>query len=300
MGFFDDAQNVLDRGVSAARGAVSTVAGEQLGFMRAFARMCSDGWMLGYHESNGGNASYRLTADDLAAIRPFFYTTPSSWVPMGIPIPDMGGEYLLVTGSGKYLRNVALDVPANCGIVELDAAGSSWRIVWGLKNNARPTSEIAAHVGAHAARKRATGGASRVLYHAHPTALVALSSFVPSDARILTRVLWSSHTESVIACPGGVGALGCLVPGSTELAQQTAKVLEDYAACVWALHGVMASGATFDEAFGLVQALDKAADIYARGRALSGSGEPVLRLSDADIRATAMAYNLSLREEFLD
>lgn len=299
MGFLDDAQNVFDRGVTAARGAVSTVAGEQLGFVRGFARLCSDGWMLGYHERNGGNASYRLTEDDLTAIRPFFYTTPSSWVPMSVAAPDMAGAHLLLTGAGAYLRNVSLDIPANCGIVELDATGASWRIVWGLKNNGRPTSEIAAHVAAHAARKRATGGISRVLYHAHPTALIALTSYAPADARTLTRILWSSLMESVIAFPGGVGALGCMVPGSAELARETAAVLEEYAACIWALHGVFASGATFDEAFGLVQAIDKAADVYVRGRLLSGAADLPVHLSDSDIRAIAMAYGLPLNESLL-
>ncbi len=299
MGFLDDAQGVFDRGVTAARGAVSTVAGEQLGFVRGFARMCSDGWMLGYHERNGGNASYRLTAADVSAIRPFFYTSPSSWVPLSVEEPDMGGEYLLVTGSGKYLRNVALDTPANCGIVELDAAGSAWRIVWGLKNDARPTSEISAHVAAHAARKLASGGTERVLYHAHPNALIALTTYAPSDPRTLTRILWGAHTESVIACPGGVGAVGCMVPGSKELAHETAAMLKTYKACVWALHGVFASGIDFDDAFGLVQALDKAADVYIRGRQLSGAAELPVRLSDADIRAIAMAYRLPLNEAFL-
>ena len=39
MGFLEDMQETLDRGVSSARGAVSGVAVEQLGFVRAFARM---------------------------------------------------------------------------------------------------------------------------------------------------------------------------------------------------------------------------------------------------------------------
>ena len=300
MGFLDDAQGVFDRGVSAARGAVSTVAGEQLGFVRGFVRLCSDGWSLGYHERNGGNASYRLTEADLTAIKPFFYTTPSSWVSLGVDEPTMGGEYLLMTATGSYMRNLALDAPANCGIVELDATGSSWRIVWGFKNDGRPTSELSAHVCAHAARKRATNGSSRVLYHAHPTAIVALTSYVPADARTLTRILWTSLTESVIAFPGGVGALGCMVPGSAELARETASVMGEYAACVWALHGVFASGATFDEAFGLVHAIDKAADVYMRGRMLSGSAELPVHLSDGDVRAIAMAYHLPVNESFLN
>lgn len=300
MGFLDDAQSMFDKGVSAAKGAVSSVAGEQLGFVRGFCRMCQDGWELGYHERNGGNASYRLSDDDVRALRSFFYDTPSSWVGLGVAVPEMAGEHLLVTGSGKYLRNVAGDPVANAGVVELNAAGDAWRIVWGLADGARPTSEIAAHVAAHGVRKQATGGQARVLYHAHPSALVALTSLVPADARTLTRILWASLTESVIAFPGGVGAVGWMVPGSAELAKATAGQLTRFEACIWQLHGVFASGADFDAAFGLVHSIDKAAGVYLSARAAQG-GSPDLpfSLSDADLRATAQAYGLPINENFL-
>ena len=82
MGFFDNAQEVLDRGVSAAKGAVSGVAVEQQAFVKGFARLCSEGSSRGWHESNGGNASYRLAPEDVASSRSFFYDNPSSWVPV--------------------------------------------------------------------------------------------------------------------------------------------------------------------------------------------------------------------------
>lgn len=300
MGFLDDMQDTFDRGVSAARGAVSSVAGEQLGFVRGFSRMCQDGWELGFHERNGGNASYRLTPEDQYAAQSFYYSTPSSWVKMEAAVPDMAGESLLVTGSGKHLRNVQADPVANAGIVEIGAAGDSWRIVWGFKGGGRPTSEIGAHVAAHAVRKRATDGSARVLYHAHPNATIALSALMPADARTLTRLLWSCVTESVIAFPGGVGMVPWKVPGSSDLASATATVLRDFEACVWQLHGVFASGDGFDEAFGLVCAIDKAADVYLRARAAQGGKANLpFALSDGDLRATARAYGLPLNEAFL-
>ena len=68
MGFLDSAQDMLDRGVTVAKGAVSTVAGEQLSFVRGMSRMCQAGCAAGYHERNGGNASYRLTQADVDAL----------------------------------------------------------------------------------------------------------------------------------------------------------------------------------------------------------------------------------------
>ena len=83
MGFFDNAQEVLDRGVSAAK--------EQQAFVKGFARLCSEGSSQGWHESNGGNASYRLAPEDVASSRSFFYDNPSSWVPRGVQAANLGG-----------------------------------------------------------------------------------------------------------------------------------------------------------------------------------------------------------------
>ena len=117
MGFFDNAQEVLDRGVSAAKGAVSGVAVEQQAFVKGFARLCSEGSSQGWHESNGGNASYRLAPEDVASSRSFFYDNPSSWVPLGVQAANLGGEFFLVTAAGAHMRNVALDPDTGAGIV---------------------------------------------------------------------------------------------------------------------------------------------------------------------------------------
>lgn len=50
MAFFDQAQEMLSAGIDTARGAVSGVAMEQLGFVRGFVRLCNDGWEQGWHE----------------------------------------------------------------------------------------------------------------------------------------------------------------------------------------------------------------------------------------------------------
>ena len=84
MAFIDQAQDLLSKGASAARGAVSGVAVEQLGFVRGFVRLCSDGWGQGWHERNGGNLTYRMTEADASAARPFFSPEPGPWVPMGV------------------------------------------------------------------------------------------------------------------------------------------------------------------------------------------------------------------------
>ena len=300
MGFFDNAQEVLDRGVSAAKGAVSGVAVEQQAFVKGFARLCSEGSSQGWHESNGGNASYRLAPEDVASSRSFFYDNPSSWVPLGVQAANLGGEFFLVTAAGAHMRNVALDPDTGAGIVEVNAAGDAWRIVWGFKEGGMPTSELASHVLIHEKRAAATAGAARVLYHAHPVNVVALTAVIPLDARTFTRALWKAMTECVIACPEGLGVVPWMVPGGADIARATAELMGRYPACVWAHHGLFCAGNDFDSTFGLAQTIDKAATVYAQTRAMNGGSDRFASaIPDEGLRGIAEAYHLPVNEAFL-
>lgn len=300
MGFFDNMQDVLDQGVSAAKGAVSGVAVEQQAFVKGFARLCSDGCSQGWHESNGGNASYRLAPEDVASSRSFYYDNPSSWVPLGVQVENLRGEFLLVTAKGAHLRNVALDPDTGAGIVEINGSGDAWRIVWGFKNGGVPTSELPSHAAIQSARLEATGGASRVLYHAHPVSVVALTNVLPLDARTFTRTLWKMLLESMVAFPAGIGVVPWMVPGGPEIADATAQAMRVYDACVWAHHGLFCAGASFDATFGLAQTIEKAASIYAQACAMNGgSGEFPNAIPDEGLRGIATAYNLPVNEAFL-
>lgn len=298
MGFLDDASDLIDRGVSAAKGAVSNAACEQLGFMRDFCRLCREGAEAGYHERNGGNASYRLTDEDVRSARPFFYDQAGSWVPLPAPVPSMAETFVLLTASGCYLKNVAAQPAENCVIVQIDGAGAAWRAVWGLRAGGWPTSEIGAHIACHGARRDIDSG-SCALYHAHPASVAALTALVEPDSRAVSNLLWRCLTESVIAFPQGVSCLPWMVPGSAALAEAAAEALAAFDACLWQVHGVFAAGTTCDEAFGLVQAIDKAAAVALQVQAASEEGAPVFRLGDDDLRAIATAYNLPLNEAFL-
>lgn len=300
MGFLDNVQEVLDQGVSAAKGAVSGVAVEQQAFVKGFVRLCSDGWARGWHEGNGGNASYRLTPEDVASSRSFFYDNPSSWVGLGVQADNLRGEFFLVTAAGAHMRNVALDPDTGAGIVEVNASGDAWRIVWGFKGNGVPTSELASHMAIQSVRKEVTGGVGRVLYHAHPETVVALTNVLPLDARTFTRTLWKMLLESMVVFPRGIGVVPWMVPGGTQIADATAEAMRVYDACVWAHHGLFCAGVDFDSTFGLAHTIDKAASIYATARAMNGGSDRFAsQIPDEGLRGIAEAYNLPVNEAFL-
>lgn len=301
MAFFDQAQEMLSQGIDTARGAVSGVAMEQLGFVRGFVRLCNDGWEQGWHERNGGNLSYRLRPEDVDTARKFFDKEPRPWAPLGVEAPTMGGAYFLVTGTGNYMRNVAADPSRNIGIVELSVAGDAYRIVWGLDDGGRPTSEFPTHVMNHAVRAAATDGACRVIYHAHPTNIIALSYLLPLDARTFTRVLWKAMTECVVVFPAGVGVVPWMVPGGADIARATSEQMKTFDAVVWASHGLFVSGADFDSTFGLLHTIEKAADIYGRARAMNGgSGEFLNTITDEGLRQIGREFNVTINEAMLD
>ena len=212
MDVFGTMQDAFGQGVSAVKGAVSGVAVENLPFMRGFIRLCSDGWQEGWHERNGGNLSYRMTHAEVDSCKSFFYDVPSSWVKMSVQAKNLAGAYFAVTGAGRYMRNVQLDPSFNVGIVEINAAGDSWRLVWGLKDGGMPTSEFASHFLIHSVRLASADPTHRILYHAHPDNVIALSKIMPLDARAITRALWKAHTECIMVFPKGIGVVPCMVP----------------------------------------------------------------------------------------
>ena len=271
---------------------------EEVPAVEGFIRLCTDGWEQGWHERNGGNLTYRMKKEDVDAARPFFDETLRPWVNMGVQADNLAGEYFITTGSGRFMRNVQLDAAANIGIVEINDKGDSWRIVWGLSNGARPTSEFPSHFMNHSVRKEVTDGANRVIYHCHPANIIALTFILPLDDKTFSRVLWQSMTECPVIFPEGVGVVPWLVPGGPEIAQATSKLMKKYQAAVWAHHGIFVSGPDFDTAFGLAHTIEKSAEIYVK---ILSTGRPILQtITDEDLLAIEPSFHITLNREFLN
>ena len=267
--------------------------------MQHYIHMCGDGWDQGWHERNGGNLTYRMRPEEVEQCRPYFKAIPGQWVNMGVQADNLRGEFFISTGSGKYFRNVPLAPQDNICIVEINKAGDAWRIVWGLEKGGRPTSEFPSHFLNHSVRKEATGGACRVIYHAHPANLIAMTYILPLTARDFTRALWKSATECPVVFPGGVGVVPWMVPGGSDIALATSQLMKEYDAAVWAHHGLFASGPDFDTTFGLMHTIEKAAQIYILALS-AGQGRILQTIEDDDLRAIAKDFGVTLREEFLD
>ena len=266
--------------------------------LQRFIRMANDGWLQGWHERNGGNLTYRLTAEEASQMATFFYETPGPWVDMGVQGKNLAGEYFIATGSGKLFRNVMLEPEDALCVVEINDAGDHYRIRWGLKNGGRPTSEFPSHYMNHCVRAEATGGQCRVIYHAHPAHIIAMTYVLPLTDRDFTRALWKSATECPVVFPGGVGVVPWMVPGGPDIAMATCRKMKEYDAAVWAHHGLFAAGPDFDITFGLMHTIEKAAQIWMLQKS-TGLAE-LQTIEDDELRAIARDFQVQLREDFLD
>lgn len=298
MGFLDDmldkTVDAFDQGVSVAKGAVSGVAVENQPFMRGFARLCQDGWNQDWHDANGGNLSYRLKEQEVAAVRDYFYTDERVWETLPVTVPELAGEFFAITAAGKSMRSVAFDLDAGMGIIELNENGDAYRAVWGFKEGAKPTSELAGHLMNFQARMAAGDTDCRVMYHSHPLYLIAMTKLIQADDKTITRKLWQSMTESLIVFPDGVGVVPCLPPGSVELAKKTSEAMASYKSCVLAHHGFIAAGRDYGQAFGITQTVEKAAKVYMVAR-MANKGNDSFNQDITGMELEEMAEHLGLQ-----
>lgn len=265
-------------------------------FVQGFMRMCNDGWELGWHERNGGNLTYRMKEEEVQEVLPALDRT-GEWRPIGASVPGLAGEYFLVTGSGKYFRNVPLDPEDSTAIIEIDGKGESYRICWGLANGGRPTSELPSHLMNHEVKKEVSGGKHRVIYHAHTPNVIALTFVLPLRSEVFTREIWEMMTECPIVFPDGIGVVGWMVPGGRDIAVETSRLMRTCDVAVWAHHGMFCSGEDFDLTFGLMHTVEKSAEILVK--VLSMRPDKSQTIQPQDFRDLAKAFQVELPERFL-
>ena len=264
-------------------------------FVKGFIRMATDGWEQGWHERNGGNLSYRIKPEEVGAVQEEL--VPREWQKIGTSVPQLAGEYFLVTGSGKYMRNVQIQPEDSICIVELDDKGEEYRICWGLVNGGKPTSELPSHLMNHEVKKTVTNGRYRVIYHAHTTNTIALTFVLPLEDEVFTRELWEMATECPVVFPDGIGIVPWMVPGGRDIAVATSELMKKYDVAIWAHHGMFCAGEDFDLTFGLMHTVEKSAEILVTVLSMTPTKRQTIQPDD--FRSLAVDFKVTLPERFL-
>ena len=244
-------------------------------------------YRLGWDERNGGNISYLLDDDEVKE-----YIEEDKVlrvIPLSFEVPEaLKGRYLLVTGTGKYFKNIIKDPENNLGIIRLSTDKNEAELFWGYKDGGKFTSELPAHLMSHAVRL-SIDPKHKIIMHTHPTYTIVMGACVPVDDIIFTRLLWKNNTEAVVVFPEGIGVLPCMVCGTNEIGEATANKMRECRIVSWTNHGIYGAGTSFDETFGLIETVEKTATIY-----MKSLGHQINEIPDEVIIGIAKLWNVKM------
>ena len=256
-------------------------------------RTATNMYAHGWDERNGGNISLLLDEADVAEYLDLNNVLRT--IPTGFEAPALEGKYFLVTGTGKYFKNVQYAPKVNLGLVRLTDKGMKAELLWGYEDGGKFTSEFPAHMMSHVARL-GVDPLNRVVMHCHPANLLAMTYVHTLDERAFTRTLWQMCTECIVVFPDGVNVLPWMLCGTNEIGEATAEKMNTARLVVWAQHGIYGAGRDLDETFGLIETAEKAAEIYMKIAHLPR----VNTITDAQMHLLEARFGVKGRDGYLD
>lgn len=262
-------------------------------FVEEMKKITANMYRLGWDERNGGNISYMLDEKEVAEYLDLNNVIRT--IPTGFEAKELIGKIFIVTGTGKYFKNVEYDPENNLGIIRIAEDGTTAELLWGYADGGRFTSELPAHLMSHISRL-SVDPENRVVIHSHPTNTLAMNYVHELDEKKFTHTLWEMCTECIVVFPDGVGVLPWMLCGTNEIGEATAEKMKEFRLVIWAMHGIYGAGKNLDEAFGLIETVEKAAQIYM----LTSHLPRINTIKDKDMKILAEAFGVEYRKDFLN
>lgn len=265
----------------------------EAGFVEEMTEVTANLYRLGWDERNGGNITYLLDEAEVAKYLDLDRVVRN--IPMDFDGLALKGRYFLVTGSGKYFKNVVKDPAHNLGVIRVAEDGKSVDLLWGYTDGGLPTSELPAHLMSHIARL-AVDPENRIIMHCHATHLIAMSFSHELTEKAITRTLWQMCTECIVVFPEGVGIVPWTVPGTNAIGEATAEKMKETRLILWPHHGIYGAGKTMDEVFGLIETAEKAAEVYTYVCAQGGIKQTI---TDEELHSLADTFGVIPKAGYL-
>lgn len=262
-------------------------------FVEEMKKITANMYRLGWDERNGGNISYMLDADEVSKYLDTDRVIRT--IPTGFDATALIGKIFIVTGTGKYFKNVEHDPETNLGIIRIANDGTSAELLWGYADGGKFTSELPAHLMSHMARL-SVDPQNRVVMHSHPTYTLAMNYVHELDEKKFTHTLWEMCTECIVVFPDGIGVLPWMLCGNNDIGAATAEKMKEFRLVVWGMHGIYGAGRSIDEAFGLIETVEKAAQIYM----LTAHLPRINTIRDSELQTLAEAFGVKYRKDFLN
>ncbi len=262
-------------------------------FLKKMCSTASNMYRLGWDERNGGNISLLL---DESEVSEYIDTKKViRTIPTGFRADSLIGKYFLVTGTGKYFKNVEGDPENNLGIIRIAEDGTTAELLWGYSDGGRFTSELPSHLMSHMARL-SVDPENRVIMHSHPTNTLAMNYVHELDEKKFTHTLWEMCTECIVVFPDGIGVLPWMLCGTNDIGMATAEKMKEFRLVVWGMHGIYGAGKDLDETFGLIETVEKAAQIYMLTAHLPRKNT----IKDSEMQELAEYFGVDYRKDFLN
>ena len=262
-------------------------------FVEEMKKTTANMYRLGWDERNGGNISYLLDESEVSEYLDTDRVIRT--IPLGFDAAALSGKIFIVTGSGKYFKNVEFDPENNLGILRISADGVNAEILWGFQDGGKFTSELPAHLMSHIARLQ-VDPENRVIMHCHPTHTLAMNFVHELDDKKFTHSLWEMCTECIAVFPEGIGVLPWMLCGTNSIGEATAKKMQEFRIVIWGMHGIYGAGKTMDETFGLIETVEKAAQIYM----LTAHLPRINTIKDSEMMELAEYFGVNYRKDFLN
>ena len=213
-------------------------------------------------------------------------------VELPVPAPNLAGATLIVTGSGRRLREIIEAPTANLACVVVEAGGQTGKMFTSPNCQfRRVTSEFNSHLAVHHDQMRARNIKLHTVLHAQPVYLTFLSHLSEyQDPQYFNRHLLRWQPETILNFPQGIGVLPFILVGSAQLMIETMIAMREHQLVVWSQHGAMArSDDSIFRALDLIEYAETAAHYEFLN--LIG-GDLSEGLSPGHLRAVSSSWNI--------
>ena len=238
-------------------------------------------------EGSAGNLSaYAATLEGLGDV---FESRMEYALP--IEVPALASGWVIVTGSGCRMRDLARAPDSNLGLLRIHADGKTATLH--SRSGLSPTSELNSHLSVHNDQVRRGQHAFHAVVHAQPRFLTYLSHQPAYQNMVeLNRRLLRWEPETILTFPEGIGTIPFRIPGTDEMMRATTEALRTHRAVVWQRHGIMTrSPISMLKAGDMVEYAEAAAHFEYLNLQL---GEPSQGIPPEEMKAMCDSWGISL------
>jgi len=208
---------------------------------------------------------------------------------LSIKTPALAGGWLVVTGTGRRLRDISSAPEKNLCVLNIMPDGEQAIMYTGI--DLRPTSEYDSHLLIHQDHVASRALDYHAVVHVQPVYLTYLTHLLQySETNRLNRRLMRWEPETILQLPEGVGVIPFRILGTMEQAQSTLEAMRIFRLVIWQRHGTVSRSD---------QSIIKAADLVEYAEAAAhfeylnlGLGHTEGGMSDEEIKSICALYGI--------